>query len=195
MLGHSVTDVIAVGDTLSLPDHRCLVVRQGVVATWASHPDGDDALLDLAGAGQIVAGHEGDLCHIRHHALTPVRAQSRSWDDLPPPVLVDLLRDQLRWREAWSAALAHSHTEDQLLDLLRLIATRFGVPHARNLRIELPLTHTHLAAATGRTRPTVTRALQRLQRMRLVGVVGARSAPRYVVSESGDDSCVPRHRP
>lgn len=185
----------AAGEDLLLPDDTIAVVRRGVLATWAEHPNGDAGLLDLAGPGHLVAGHAADLCHIRHHALTDVRFVALQRNRaLADPGLVEKLVDQLHWREAWSAATAHSRTEDQLLELLALLAVRFGVVTGSWVRIELGLTHPLLAAATGRTRPTVTRALQRLRQLQQISVVGTGPGQRYRVPTEALDSAL-RHRP
>lgn len=183
------------GEDLALAERSIALVRQGVLATWAEHPSGDAGLLDLAGTGHLVTGHGTDLCHIRHHALTDVLVEELVWEQaLASAEVAGALRDQLHWREAWAAAMAHSHTEDQLFELLALLAARFGVVAGSWVRIDVALTHGLLAAATGRTRPTVTRALQRLRRAGQLTIAGSGPAQRYLLPIAALDSAV-RHRP
>jgi len=174
------------GEQMRIGDDGVVEIRHGVVATRACHADGEEALLDLAGAGQLVIGHPMDECHILHVAVTEVVIRRLTWEAVAgSPELVMRLREQLRWREAWAAAQAHARTEDQLAGILALLAERFGVVGADGVLIELPLTHAQLAAATGRTRPTVTRAVRRMVNDRALGVVGPRGRQRYVLPPPG----------
>lgn len=174
----------AVGEELPAHAEEVLRLCAGVVATRALHENGDAVLLDLAGPGQWIIPHPVDDCHVVHTAHTEVRLERLSWSTVVRSAsAVGELRDQLRWREAWAAAQARPHTEDRLTGLLRLLGQRFGHKDGGELVVDLELTHTQLAAATGRTRPTVTRALRRLCRsgaLRVDAVPGS-ARPRYVL--------------
>lgn len=177
------------GEQMRIGDDDVVEIRHGVVATRACHADGEEVLLDLAGPGQLVLGHPMDECHILHVAVTDVVVRRLAWSDVVRSAdLVMRLRDQLRWREAWAAAQAHTRTEDQLAGILARLAERFGVVGSNGVMIDVPLTHAQLAAATGRTRPTVTRALRRMVNHRIIGVAGTRQRQRYVLPLPGSVS-------
>lgn len=172
------------GEELPACDEEVLHLCEGVVATRALHADGDAVLLDLAGPGQWILPHPADDCHVVHTAHTGVRVERLPWASVAGSVEAAVrLREQLRWREAWAAAQARSHTEDRLTGLLRLLGQRFGRWEKGELLVDVGLTHAQLASATGRTRPTVTRALRRLCRSGALRVeeVSGSARPRYVL--------------
>ncbi|WP_239337279.1 helix-turn-helix domain-containing protein [Frankia sp. CiP3] len=98
--------------------------------------------------------------------------------------LAEPIRERLRYADAWAAARGHCRLDERLLAILEVLADQFGVGAAGRRIIDLRLTHTHLAAATGATRATITRLLGVLRRRHLVGTVGTGSEERICLYDT-----------
>jgi CRP-like cAMP-binding protein len=77
--------------------------------------------------------------------------------------------------------LALPKTEMRIGELLRRLAELYGEKHEGATLISIPLTHEQIAAMTGATRVTVTRALKRLT---TVGAIELRQRRIWVIDPS-----------
>lgn len=82
-------------------------------------------------------------------------------------VLSQLVR-RMRQTEALLAIAGIRRVEDRLIELLQLLKQEMGQPVTEGTRLEVRLTHQHLANAIGTTRVTITRLLGEFQRQGLV---------------------------
>lgn len=147
----------------------------------------------------IPPGHDADLCHIQHQAATDLEVDRYHWAEVavvagpgePVPRPVALARGV-----GGRPRTAPSATDDPVLALLELLATCFGLHRGDVVFLDLASTHAQLPSATGRTRPTVPRALQRLTRGGALAVEGSGADSRYPVAGPGRSlSRTVRHRP
>lgn len=170
------------GTPIALNEHDVLIVEKGVVGTSVLHDDGTEVLVGLCGAGGLMVGHPHDSCCLQLRAHTDVTVVVQSWQHAAATKqFAERLRLRLRHQEAWAAVAARPHLHDRVLGLLSLLAEQFGAPHANGTLIDLRLTHSQLAAATGATRATITRVLGRLRKDRLVFREGEGVHERFVV--------------
>jgi CRP-like cAMP-binding protein len=152
------------GSTIPLNSQEIWVVCRGVVQLSTLYPSGDEALLGLAGPAmpfglpltwihpyQAIALSDVDLMKV------PLTEIERS------PVLghsigQHLIR-RLRQTEAILALTGYRRVEDRLRQLLHLLNQEFGQPIEHGTRLNIRLTHQHLASTIATTRVTVTRLL------------------------------------
>lgn len=168
VLSYRATDVIeAGGDSV-------VEVLSGMVAMRSLQPDGSEVLMGLFGPGDLLVGHPTDLCLIELVAHADAEVSVRAWEDFPPTVeFAGKLRRSLGWLGGWSAMQVRLQVEDRITGILSLLAERFGRPSQPEWAlIDMRLTHQSLADAVCATRPTVTRALQEMERKGIIRVVG-----------------------
>jgi hypothetical protein len=176
------------GVRIALRDDEVLTIDRGLVALGVLHDDGTDVLLGLSGANDVVIGHPDDRCCLQLVAHTDVDARIEPWNiAVRDPLFPNRVRARLRAMEAWAAAQARPHLSQRLLGILELLAERFGEPAAGGVRITARLTHAHLAAAIGTTRPTMTRLLASLAHRRRVWQTGTGNAARFCLTRSTHD--------
>ncbi|QOC93437.1 Crp/Fnr family transcriptional regulator [Micromonospora craniellae] len=179
--GNSLTRHRA-GQRLTMQHGEVLEVIEGVVITRALHSDGTESLLDWAEPGRLLLAHPPDQCHLERVAQTDTVVRRHESADLArDDTYVQRLSHHIVEREAWSAMQARPHVEDRILGLLTLLAERFGVGDPRGVLISLHLTHAQIAAATGCTRPTASRLIQRLVRAGPIAVIGSGSRTRFLL--------------
>lgn len=170
------------GDTIRLAEESVLEVVAGIVAVTVLHPDGEEVLLALLGAGETLPGHPTDACCIQLRAHTAARVTVRPWRELAGQVsLAESLRRRLRQMEAWAAVQARPLLADRLLGLFSLLAGSMGIRAATGVLLDVRLTHAQLASAIGATRSTVTRQLGRLRRAGLVRTTGRGAQERFLL--------------
>ncbi|OLP18771.1 transcriptional regulator [Leptolyngbya sp. 'hensonii'] len=156
------------GQTIPMTAQEVLIVSRGVVQLSTFYPTGDEALLGLAGPSmpfglpltvihpyQAAALSDVDLMRV---ALAELEASSV----LTQNVFGHLGR-RLRQTEAFLALIGHRRVRDRLCHLLLLLTQEIGHPTAEGMRLNVRLTHQHLANAIGTTRVTVTRLLGQLK--------------------------------
>lgn len=170
------------GARILLSDDEVLRVVSGVVAQRVIHHDGTGVLIGLFGPGQIVVGHPDDSCCLDLIAHAETVATVRPWTDAADAAGFSTeLRERLRQLEAWAAVQARPQLSIRLVGLLSLLSDEFGCSHGNGLLVDVRLTHSDLAAATGTTRATVTRVLGRLQQQRLIWTVGTGPDQRFCI--------------
>lgn len=170
------------GSRIQVAEDDILVVETGIVATTVLHEDGAEVLIALHGPGALVIGHPHDSCCLQLHAHTDVRAIVKPWSHMSgTPRFGERLRARVRHLEAWAAVQARPHLHDRLVGLLSLLAEDFGQPSSDGARIDVRLTHGHLASAIGATRATVTRLIGRLRADGILSVEGDGAHERFVL--------------
>jgi CRP-like cAMP-binding protein len=156
------------GQAIRMAPHEIWIVCRGVVQLSTLYPNGDEALLGLAGPS-MPFGLPFTLAH-------PYQATALSAVDLmrltiaeveqSPTLTKGILRHinrRLRQTEAILALVGHRRVRDRLCHLLLLLQQEIGAPTATGTRLSVRLTHQHLANAIGTTRVTVTRLLGQLR--------------------------------
>lgn len=149
------------------PDEVWIVCR-GVVQLSTLYPTGDEALLALVGPSmpfglpltlvhpyQAVALTDVDLMclDLSEVEQSPVLSQGIFWH----------LNRRLRQTEAILALVGQRRVEDRLRQLLLLLRQEVGQPVMAGTRLNVRLTHQHLANTIGTTRVTITRLLGQLR--------------------------------
>jgi CRP-like cAMP-binding protein len=152
------------GANIPLSSHAIWVVCRGIVQLNTLYPSGDEALLGLVGPAmpfglpltrihpyQAIALSEVDLMVLTLEEIerSPLLAQN----------IAQHLTRRLQQTEAMLALAGHRRVEDRLRHLLMLFKQEFGQPSAEGTRLNMRITHQHLANAIGTTRVTVTRLL------------------------------------
>ena len=165
---YRATDVIETGED------SVVEIISGMVAMRSLQPDGSEVLMGLFGPGDLLVGHPPDLCLIDLVAHSNAEVSVRAWEDYLPTVdFVNKLRRSLVWLSGWSAMQARLQVEDRVTGILSLVAERFGRPSEPGWQmLDVRLTHQQLAEAACSTRPTVTRAIQEMERNGVIRTVG-----------------------
>lgn len=172
------------GDRLLLAPDQILHVDAGIIAQRVVQPDGSEVLIGLNGPSRLVLGHPDDSCCLDLVAHDEAIVTVQAWADAVRATSFSAeLRARLRQLEAWSAVQARPHLTARIIGLLSLLADQFGRPHAHGVLVDVRLTHNQLAAATGTTRATITRALGQLRKRRLVWTQGRGVTQRFGLRE------------
>ncbi len=156
------------GEILELRPRELWVVYRGIVQLLTLHPTGDEVMLGLLGpmmplglpltlleTYQAVALTDGDLLRL-------------NWDEVQQsPRLTQEMNLQLTRRlqqtETMLALAGKRRVLDRVHGFLLLLSHEFSTPTAEGLRLDVRLTHQHIANALGTTRVTVTRLLGQLR--------------------------------
>ncbi|MBO1347146.1 MAG: Crp/Fnr family transcriptional regulator [Hormoscilla sp. GUM202] len=156
------------GQNIPMGDRDIWVVYRGVVQLNILYPSGEEGLLGLAAdympfglpltaidAYYATALSDVDLMRLTVSEVdqSPTLAQS-IWRQL---------NRRLRQTEAMLALVGHRRVKDRLVHLLLLLKEEIGQPVSEGTRLNVKLTHQHLANAIGTTRVTVTRILGELR--------------------------------
>ncbi len=156
------------GQQIQMYPQEIWVVCRGVVLLSTLYPTGDEALLGLV-SGSMPFGLP--LTYINPYqaiALTDVDLMSVSMADIEQSPLLSQeifrhLSRRLQQSEAFLALAGCRRVEDRLRQLLILLQHEVGQPVKTGMRLNVRLTHQHLANAIGTTRVTVTRLLGQLR--------------------------------
>lgn len=168
------------------PSHL-FVVRSGAVRLARLRDDGEEAVLDVLGAGDAV-GHltllEGyDAEPLEARSITPVEVLAVDHDELRPllwrrPELAAwafrLALDELARRHAVLADTLLGDVRGRVLSLLERLAGRHGRRVPGGVLVDLPLTQEELGRMVGATRESANRALARLAREGRLRRIGRR---------------------
>ncbi len=154
--------------SIPLNRNQIWVVQRGVVQLSTLHMNGDETLLGLACPGTAFGLDWSLVEPYQAVALTEVILVSYSLRDIEqsPALAQELLiymGRRLKQTEALLAMAGCRRVEDRLRQLLLLLKTEVGCSMADGTRLEVKLTHQHLASAIGTTRVTVTRLLGRFK--------------------------------
>jgi CRP-like cAMP-binding protein len=156
------------GQAITLNPSDVWVVYRGVVQLSTLYPSGDEAILGLA-VPLMPFGLPLTLTQpYQAIALTDVDLMRLSLSELEQsPALMQCVLNQLSRRlqqtEALLALAGYRRVEDRLLQLLQLLQHELGQEVVGGTRLNVRLTHQHLANAIGTTRVTVTRLLGQLK--------------------------------
>ncbi len=156
------------GQVIPLQEHQVWIVKSGVVLLNTLYPTGDEALLGLAGPSMPFGSPLSMVDPYQAVAFSDVEATKFSMVEVEqsPVLLQEVSRSlcrRLQQAETMVALLGQRRVEERLKQFLQLLALEVGQPVEAGTRLELRLTHQHLANALGTTRVTVTRILNQLR--------------------------------
>lgn len=156
------------GQALPLKPDHIWVIQEGVVLLNTLYPSGDEALLGLAGPSAPIGLPLTKVDPYQAIAFCQVRAISYSLQEVErsPRLLREVyanLCSRLQQAETMVALLGQRRVEERLKIFLELLAEEMGQPVEGGIRLNIRLTHQHLANALGTTRVTVTRILNQLR--------------------------------
>ncbi|KGF72553.1 transcriptional regulator [Neosynechococcus sphagnicola sy1] len=152
------------GTMIPLYPQEIWVVCRGVVQLSTLYTSGDEALLGLVGPAMPFGLPLTFIHPYQAIALSDVDLMALTMSDVKKsPTLAHSLfhhlTRRLRQSEALLALAGHRRVEERLRHLLLLLRQEFGQPNPEGMRLNVRLTHQHLANAIGTTRVTVTRLL------------------------------------
>jgi len=155
------------------PQLGVLAVFSGIAKVFVTSSDGQQVLLRLVAAGEVVVCAPGSLPVERVQALSEVQALLLSRGDFhaalerSPRLTANALRCvSLELAEAHRRirSLASEGVEERLAQLLHSFMQQYGRPLGDGICIDLPLTQDELADMLGAARRSVTRSFQRWTR-------------------------------
>lgn len=156
------------GQTIPLNSQDIWIVCRGVVQLSTLYPNGDEALLGLACSSMPFGLPLSLIYPYQAIALSDVDlmclslAEVQQSPALSQEIFQHLTR-RLRQAEAMLAMAGCRRVEERLRQLLLLLQMEIGQPTVEGTRLNVRLTHQHLASAIGTTRVTVTRLLGKLK--------------------------------
>ncbi|HEY9615622.1 MAG TPA: Crp/Fnr family transcriptional regulator [Microcoleaceae cyanobacterium] len=156
------------GQPIPMTSQEVWIVCRGVVLLSTLYPNGEEALLGLAGSS-MPFGLPMTLIHpYQAIALSDVDLMCVSIAELQQSAALSTeifyhLNRRLRQAEAMLAMAGCRRVEDRLRQLILLLQMEIGQPVSDGMRLSVRLTHQHLASAIGTTRVTVTRLLGKLK--------------------------------
>lgn len=162
------------GDNIPLTTQGLWQVYRGVVLLSKTHSNGEDVLLGWAKPAGFFGKWFNQNQHHQAKALCDVYLKWYSPLELQtsPYLVNNLLNHMVTRMEQTETLLAIANlrrVESRLKELLLLLKQHLGQPHKDGVRLEVRLTHQHLASAIGTTRVTVTRVLKDFQNQQLIG--------------------------
>lgn len=156
------------GQAIPMTAQEVWIVCRGVVLLSTLYPNGEEALLGLAGSSmpfglpmtlihpyQAIALSDADLMCV---SIAELQQSATLSQEIFYP-----LNRRLRQAEAMLAMAGCRRVEDRLRQLILLLQMEIGQPVSEGMRLSVRLTHQHLASAIGTTRVTVTRLLGKLK--------------------------------
>lgn len=152
------------GQVIPLRPDELWIVCRGVVQLSTLYATGDEALLGLAGPSMPFGLPLTCIQPYQATALSDVDVMRLTWLEVQqsPQLAQGIsthLGRRLRQAEALLSLMGHRRIRDRLWGLLLLLSQEMGQPVAQGTRLNVRLTHQHLANAIGTTRVTVTRLL------------------------------------
>lgn len=158
-------------------------IQSGLVQVSIIRLDGSQVILEFMGS-QTICG-EGSAFDRLPRFSSAVAAEdteaiefdTSKMDDLfarHPQFASALLRVTSLKQRVLAIRLEHltsREPEERILDLLSRLREMFSVPHAEGHLLVTYLTHEQIAAMTGTSRVTVTRALSRMREQRMIDVI------------------------
>jgi CRP-like cAMP-binding protein len=161
-------------------------VCSGVLAVVAVHVDGEDGITEFLAAPDLLQVSAGDICYyecltVEDTTVWDIDAQRLAASSDGIQLMCQRQATRLDWLRAWAACQQRVSVEDRLWGILHLLAEEFGTNCADGTVIDLPLTHRLLASATGSTRSTMTRTVNRFLAERRLHQDSWFGATRYVL--------------
>jgi CRP-like cAMP-binding protein len=156
------------GYEIPMYPHEIWIVCRGVVQLNTIHANGTEVILGVVGTSipfglpltilnpyQAIALSDVDLMRLTMAEIeqSPILAQG----------IFRHLTRRLQQTESMLSVVNQRRVEDRLRQLLLLLKNEIGQDTSEGIRLNVRLTHQHLANAIGSTRVTVTRALGELQ--------------------------------
>jgi CRP-like cAMP-binding protein len=143
-------------------------VHQGLIQLTMLSASGDEVLLGWAGEGHFFGLW---LTILQAYNATAVSNVHLKWFSVKEiegsPRISQIIALQLKQRiqqsEALLAIAGQRHVEERLKQLLLLLKQEMGQPVPGGTRLNIRLTHQHIASAISTTRVTITRLLSKLQ--------------------------------
>ncbi len=156
------------GQPIKMVAHEIWVVYRGVVLLSTLYPTGDEALLGLVSGSMPFGLPFTYINPYQAIALTDVDLMAVSLTEIEqsPLLAQEMFRHlsrRLQQSEAFLALSGCRRVEDRLRQLLILLQHEVGQPVKAGMRLNVRLTHQHLANAIGTTRVTITRLLGQLR--------------------------------
>ncbi|MCU0552904.1 MAG: Crp/Fnr family transcriptional regulator [Leptolyngbya sp. Prado105] len=145
---------------LSLRSDVFWQIRSGFVRSLTWNDQGEVVTLGIWGAGDIVGQPLSRLDAYQIECLTPVKATALSY---PAQCSLSAMQAHLQQVEALLNIAHIKRIRDRLLELLTLLAHRFGQKIDQGYLIQARLTHQVIAELLGTTRVTVTRLFNELE--------------------------------
>lgn len=156
------------GQEIPMYSHEIWIVCRGLVQLNTIHASGNEVILAIIGTSmpfglpltilnsyQAIALSDVDLMRLTTSEVeqSPILAQGISRH----------LTRRLQQTEAMLSVVNHRRVQDRLRHLLLLLKDEIGQETSDGIRLNVRLTHQHLANAISSTRVTVTRAIGELQ--------------------------------
>jgi CRP-like cAMP-binding protein len=156
------------GQTIPLYEQDIWLVYRGVVQLSTLYPNGDESILGLISPLMPFGEPISLIQPYSAVALSDVDLMRLNWQEvLKSPQLMECLFGQMQRRlqqsECLLAIASYRRVEDRLVEFLALLKREISSPVGDHHRINIRLTHQHLANAIGTTRVTITRLLGQLR--------------------------------
>jgi CRP-like cAMP-binding protein len=156
------------GQTIPLYEQDIWLVYRGVVQLSTLYPNGDESILGLISPLMPFGEPISLIQPYSAVALSDVDLMRLNWQEvLKSPQLMECLFGQMTRRlqqsECLLAIASYRRVEDRLVEFLALLKREISSPVGDHHRINIRLTHQHLANAIGTTRVTITRLLGQLR--------------------------------
>lgn len=162
------------------PD-RLYFVKSGYVKLYRLLEDGKDPIVYLCGPGSMIGiraltSQDRELKH-NAQALTDVEIVSIPRQDYIeivskyPEYLVDLLSvfiDRLNYSEQKIEGFVTTNATTRVANFLSYVANRFGNKRGKIITLPIPLTHQQVAEFVGSARETVTIAISKLEKEKII---------------------------
>jgi CRP-like cAMP-binding protein len=144
-------------------------VHQGLIQLTMLSANGDEVLLGWAGEGNffglwltILQAYNATAVsnvHLKWFSVKEIEGSPRISQGIALQ-----LKQRIQQSEALLAIAGQRHVEERLKQLLLLLKQEMGQPVPDGTRLNIRLTHQHIASAISTTRVTITRLLSKLQR-------------------------------
>lgn len=161
------------GENIPVTNQGLWEVYKGVVLMSKNHRHGEEVLLGWAKSTAFIGSFFNYDKQHRAKALSDVYLKWYTNQEIQnSQYLVNNLLNQMVIRMEQAENLLtianHKRVETRLKQLLLLLKLHLGQPCEEGIRLEVRLTHQHLASAIGTTRVTVTRLLKDIQSQELI---------------------------
>jgi CRP-like cAMP-binding protein len=156
------------GQTIPLYQQDIWLVYRGVVQVSTLYPNGDEAILGFISPLMPFGEPISLVQPYSAVALSDVDLMRLDWQEvLKSPQLMECLFGQMTRRlqqsESLLAIASYRRVEDRLVEFLALLKREISSPVNDYHRLNIRLTHQHLANTIGTTRVTITRLLGQLR--------------------------------
>jgi CRP-like cAMP-binding protein len=168
------------------PPKGIFCVADGHVKVYKSGADGKETILRLAGPGDVL-GYRSLLSEAEHGSTAEVieaaaicfidRHVILSFSKDDPELAFNIIRrlsSELAASESRISNMVNKDVRERLSELLLVLKTTSGKPHAEGVAIDVRLTRSELASMIGATSETVIRLLSAFQEEGYVALEGKR---------------------